>query len=683
MRFKSLVMPALVATFIATASTAVAQSGGISIRVTPPQKAQFLQFQRFDLRVEATATAPGATVETLTVTLDGRDITAAGTIDSPSAGVRNWVLRDCYLGVSGTRAFAAAATGKNGAIAVDGSGQSRVGVRQWKNSFNALPNAKTIDRSFDLDALAGIAAPQGTERSSSDASGDPHLGTSLPSSEKDAIALDPAQPRAKNVILFIGDGMGAAHRTAARVLSKGYSGGKANGSLAMDRFPFNGMLMTSSLNSLITDSAPGAHNYSTGNKTNNGMEGVFPDNTAPEDDNPRIENLPEWITRNFGKVTGIVSDAFLTDATPAAMVAHTQNRGNGTLIGSQYFDLASKNNMKVLLGGGSYHFIPKSRTGSRRTDERDVIQDFKNAGYQFVETRSQLNGLSIGSNAKLLGLFNLDNMNVAFDKLHLGDPSVTSAFPDQPFLDDMTRAAIGVLKQYPEGFFLMVEAAHIDKQAHAMDAERSVYDVIQLDKAVEVALAFAAETNSDTDPTNDTLVVVGADHECAGMALPGVSRPDRKGKRDYVKAYDYSGARNDAPTLNFTNYVDANGDGYPENPDPDYKLIVSFGANSDRYEDWQSNAKPKSPTKTLDSVVVANPDDPDKSATGGYLITGVIENGDGGSGGQTSAVHTMTDIPVSAFGPGASQFAKISDNTEAFFYTVNSLLGQYPVPLQY
>jgi alkaline phosphatase len=228
----------------------------------------------------------------------------------------------------------------------------------------------------------------------------------------------------------------------------------------------------------------------------------------------------------------------------------------------------------------------------------------------------------------------------------------------------------------------MVEGAHIDKQAHAMDAERSIYDVIQLDKAVEVALAFATQTNSDADPTNDTLVIVTADHECAGMALPGVSRPEKKGRRDYVKAYDYAGARNDSPTVNFTNYVDANGDGYPENPDPDYKLIVSFGANSDRYEDWQSNPRPKSPSKAVDNIVVANPDDPDKTAVGGYLVTGVIENGDAG-GGQSSAVHTMTDIPISAFGPGASQFARVSDNTEAFFYIVSSILGQYPVPAQF
>src|SRR5262249_10718960 len=153
-----------------------------------------------------------------------------------------------------------------------------------------------------------------------------------------------------NVILFIGDGMGVASRTAARILSKGYTGGKANGLLAMDTFPYNGLLMTSSLNSLITDSAPGAHNYSTGNKTNNGMEGVSPDNTAAEDDNPRIENLSELLTRTMGKVTGIVSDAFLTDATPAAFLVHTQNRNNGTLVASQYVDSIGAGNLRVLLG---------------------------------------------------------------------------------------------------------------------------------------------------------------------------------------------------------------------------------------------------------------------------------------------------------------------------------------------
>jgi alkaline phosphatase len=229
----------------------------------------------------------------------------------------------------------------------------------------------------------------------------------------------------------------------------------------------------------------------------------------------------------------------------------------------------------------------------------------------------------------------------------------------------------------------MVEGAHIDKQAHAMDAERSIYDVIQLDAAVAVGLEFAKRTNADDDPSNDTLVIVTADHETSGMALPGVSRADKQGGRDYVKTYGYGGARNDPSVFNFTNYADLNGDGYPDVPDPSKKLIVSFGANSDRYEDWHSNRLPKSPTAIVGGVAVANPDDPDRFAAGAFKVTGVLENGESGASPAGSAVHTMVDVPVSAIGPGSSQFAHVSDNTDVFFYIVNAVVGQYPVPPQF
>ncbi|MBV9494544.1 MAG: alkaline phosphatase, partial [Acidobacteria bacterium] len=575
-----------------TASSLFAQSQ-IKVRIVPPNQAQFLQFQQFDVRVEATA-AEGTAVGDVRVTLDGRDITSLGTTDSPAANVKNWTFRRMYLGIPGERVFGATAA-VQGSSTVAGSSQSRINVRAWRN---AQPTGLSLNDRLPEAAAAKVRSMDlGTDGETSYEH--LHLGATAPAFHHPATgnAIDAVQPRAKNVVLFIGDGMGVASRTAARVLAKGYTMGKANGTLTMDRFPFNGLMMTSSMDSLITDSAPGAHNYSTGNKTNNGMEGVFPDNTAAEDDNPRIENLPEWTNRTLGMVTGIVSDAFLTDATPAAMVAHTQNRGNGTLIASQFIDSADKTGLKVMLGGGAYHFIPQSQTGSRRTDQRNVINDFKSAGFDFVETRTQLNGYAPAANKKLLGLFNIDNMNVAFDKLKLGDPSVVSAFPDQPFLKEMTKTAIDVLKTYPNGFFLMVEGAHVDKQAHNMDAERSIYDVIQLDQAVQVALDFAIATNTDSDPNNDTLVIVTADHECAGVVLPGVGNPTYKNSpRDYVKAYNYTAARNDPSTLNFTNYVDANGDGYPDNPDADRKLIVSFGANSDRYEDWAANGKPKVPS---------------------------------------------------------------------------------------
>ena len=333
------------------------------------------------------------------------------------------------------------------------------------------------------------------------------------------------------------------------------------------------------------------------------------------------------------------------------------------------------------MGGGSYDFIPKSQTGSHRTDERDVLAAFKNDGWVFADTATALAKYTPAPNDRLLGLYNLDNMNVAYDKLKLGDPTVLGTFTDQPFLKDMAKKAIDVLKQYPNGFFLMVEGAHIDKQSHRMDSERAIYDVIQFDQAIQVALDFALNTNGDGDPSNDTLILVTADHECGGLALPAVARPEKAGTRDYVKTYQYSAPGNDSKVLNFTDYTDSKGTGYPENPAAAHKLIMNWGANSDRYEDWQPNPKPKDPGVLVNGVVVANPADPAKA--NGVLITGVIENGVAGGDAQTQAVHTMSDIPISAFGPGASQFSRVLDNTQVFFSIVNSMLGTYPVPTQF
>lgn len=670
------------------AALPLAAANEIKVRVTPPNKAQFLQSQRFDIRVEATGPS-GSTVSGLTVTLDGVDITSRGEVTTPAANVRNWMFRWTELGVPGARVIAAAASGANG---ISGSGQSTITVRAWDRTQirPELPLRETFGDIAPTAAPApGRLSRFATAEDAIAVQNDLHVGAVDPTA---MTAWEPNAAtgrKARNVILFIGDGMGITHRTAARILSKGYTQGKANGTLAMDQLGWQGALMTSSLDSLITDSAPGAHNYATGNKTNNGMEGVFPDNTPDNRDNPRIDNLANMGARFLGKVTGIVSDAFLTDATPAAMAVHTANRGDGTDIANQYFDLRKENGLKVLLGGGAYHFIPKSRTGSRRTDERDVVQNFKDDGWGYVETATALNAYApSGSNPRLLGLFSIDNMNVAFDKLKMGDPSVVSAFPDQPFLREMTKKAIDVLETYPNGFFLMVEGAHIDKQAHGTDAERSIYDVIQLDQAVQVALDYARRTNTDADPDNDTLVIVGADHECGGLVLPGVGRPGKEGTRDYVKAYNYSdspnaGVANDPATLNFPEYVDANGDGYPDNPDAAKKLIMHMGASPDRFEDWKSNAKPKAAATITNGVASANAADPDKNVPGALQLVGVVENGANGGEAQSAAVHTPADIPVSAYGPGASQFAKVSDNTEAFFYIWNAFLGTYPTPTQW
>lgn len=605
---------------------------GIRIRVTPPDQTQLLQTQRVDLRVEATPVSPGGVVSALTVLMDDTDITSQGVLTSTGPSLA-WTLRATSFPQAGPRRIDGMATGTLGDGAISGQGRSVITVRAMAEQVGTSPT------------------------------------------------------RAKNVILFIGDGMGVAHRTGARILAKGYTAGRANGMLAMDQFPYNGLQLTSSLDSLVTDSAAAAHALSTGTKTNNGMEGVFPDNTPAEDDNPAVENLPEFLFRNFGKVTGIVTDAILTDATPGAFLAHTQNRGNGTMIASQYFDSRNKTGLKVLLGGGACYFLPQSTPGSRRTDNRNVLNDFKGDGWAYVDSDTALRAYTPGPSARLLGLFNLDNMNTALDKLEQGDPGIVALYPDQPFLRGMTAKAIQVLSQYPDGFFLMVEGAHIDHQSHRMDPERTLYDVIQLDLAIQHALYFAMADGQ-------TLVLVTADHETGGLALPGVGRPEKAGTRDFVKTYAYGAPGNDPAVLNFTDYT-IGPHLYPSSPSPQHKLIVSFGAAPDHFEDWRANLLPRNSSATEGSgvdptvasstngVAIANPADPKQYTPGALRLTGVVENGEAGGSAVLGAVHTMTDVPVSAFGPGSSQFARVLDNTEAFFEIVNAILGTYPVPSIY
>ncbi|MDO8544476.1 MAG: alkaline phosphatase, partial [Opitutaceae bacterium] len=247
-------------------------------------------------------------------------------------------------------------------------------------------------------------------------------------------------PKAKNIIVMIGDGMGVGHRVAARFMLNGVSQGKALAPLAMDTFPVTGFVQTCSLNAIVTDSSPGAACYSTGNKNDNNEEGVFPDDTTDAFDNPRIENMGEYLARTQGKSLGIVTTADVFDATPGAWGVHTQNRSAGTGICDQFLDEAAvKANLVVLLGGGRKWFLPSTTAGSARTTAtdyilpadlsaawrvasgavdptRDLLGDFQRAGFTYTANATQLQAIP-DTTARLLGLFSLGNMNVAADKI--------------------------------------------------------------------------------------------------------------------------------------------------------------------------------------------------------------------------------------------------------------------------
>ncbi|MEZ5275320.1 MAG: alkaline phosphatase [Opitutaceae bacterium] len=501
--------------------------------------------------------------------------------------------------------------------------------------------------------------------------------------------------KAKNIIFMIGDGMGIAHRTAARIMLNGVTQGKADAQLAMDMFPQVALINTHSLNSIVTDSAPGAACYSTGNKSNNNQQGVFPDDTVDAFDNPRVENIGEYLKRIRGASLGIVTTSDVFDATPGAFGSHTSNRGAGTGICDQYLDERGISGLSVLMGGGRKWFLPKGEIGSARSnsndyvlptdvanawgvptgelnESRDLLGDFQSAGFKYAANRSDLMAIP-GNTKKLLGLFAYSNMNVALDKINgqrgvedgLGGSTVVQdyGFPDQPMLDEMTRAALKVLSKNRNGFVLMVEAASIDKQAHNMDTERWILDTIEFDRAIDVARRFALRNE-------DTLVIITADHECAGVNIIGGSRTTQAGLEEAASDGSLTALRNNLvgtyDAAGFPRYTIA-ADGYPETTDVDYRMLIGYAANADRYEDWITNPQPlRDSQQPLNGSAPLNLYPSGPMNRDGFLVTGQV--------GGSTAVHTASDIPLSALGCGAERFHGVMDNTTVFFKAMAAAL---------
>ena len=530
----------------------------------------------------------------------------------------------------------------------------------------------------------------------------------------EVVAWQTGHAKVKNVIILLGDGMGAAHRTAARIVAGAYVQGKASQPLAMDLLPITGMVKTSSLNALVTDSAPGMSSYVTGNKHDNNQEGVFPDDTLDPFDNPRVEYLSEYLHRTQGKALGLVTTADVFDATPAANAVHTSHRGAGTGIVDQYLDDRGLTGLSVLMGGGRKWFLPAQVPGSARsasndyafsTDpvpasahtaqlvqawgiapgqrdpERNLIADFERAGFAYAADKTTLDALPIETTPRLLGLFAYSNMNVALDKINgrraraNGQSGTTLVdefgFPDQPMLDEMTGKALGVLAQNKQGFVLMVEGASIDKQAHNMDTERWILETLEFDKAVGVARAFALKHP-------DTLVIVTADHETSGAALIGASKVTDQKLQALIQAGGTANVRDQVVGVyeqaKFPRYAFAP-DGYPQTVDIDFRLLVGYGANTDRYEDWRSNPQPivdgQQPL-AQQAPLVNHPASPmQRDVVGRFLVTGQVPG--------TSAVHTATDVPLSAMGRGAWAFTGVMDNTDVFFKIAQAVSHGVPV----
>lgn len=343
--------------------------------------------------------------------------------------------------------------------------------------------------------------------------------------------------KAKNVIFFLGDGLSVAHRTGARILSKGVTEGKANSLLAMDTLPVTGFIGTSSTDAITADSANTMSAYMTGHKSAINALGVYVSRSKDNLNHPKQETLGELIKRKTNKSLGIVSDAELEDATPAAVVSHTRRRADKDKIAGMLYEVKPG----VLLGGGSAYFLPKSVPGSKRKDDINYIEKFKADGYQLVTTNTELTNIAKDTK-QLLGLFHTGNMDTVLDRRFL-KTEATKKFPDQPDLTTMTQTALDVLSQNPDGFFLMVESALIDKSSHPLDWERALMSTIMFDKSIEIAKKFA-------EKHPDTLIIVTGDHT-HGLSLIGTVDDNKPGDdmREKVGVYAAAG---------YPNYEDKN-----------------------------------------------------------------------------------------------------------------------------
>lgn len=294
-----------------------------------------------------------------------------------------------------------------------------------------------------------------------------------------AIALinripDSSEPKVKNIIYLIGDGMGISHITSTMIAQQ-YT------PLALERAEYVGLQKTYSSNNLITDSAAAGTALSAGTKTYNGAIGV-------DDNKQSVENIRE-VAEKMGMATGVVATYAVTHATPAAFMGHTESRNQQDLIAEQFLDT----NVDVFFGGGQKYFM-------QRTDSLDLVGKLQEKGYTIATSLEEIADIKEGKVGVLAA--------------RKGLPTMLKGRGN--FLPEATTKALEILtanaKKNKSGFFLMVEGSQIDGEAHANNIEGVVAEIVDFDAAVKIAFDYA-------DKHPGTLVVVTADHETGGLTI--------------------------------------------------------------------------------------------------------------------------------------------------------------------
>jgi alkaline phosphatase len=364
---------------------------------------------------------------------------------------------------------------------------------------------------------------------------DPYF-TSADAQLRATIARTPNTRRAKNIILFVGDGMGITTVTAARIY-QGQQAGRdgVSNKLTFETLPYAAFSRTYSHDSQVTDSAPSASAMTTGVKSRNGVLNV--DSSVAENDCAAGLAHPTTTIAELAEIagmsTGAVTTTRITHATPAAVYAHSAGRdweGDADMkpeivaagcvdIARQLVEMHYGDGLDVAMGGGRSHFMTADTQDPEYPDKKGTRKDGKDLTQawlhrypgksSYVWNRAAFDALDPKTAGHVLALFEPEHLQFEADRAK--DPA------GEPSLAQMTAKAIAILKQNPKGFFLLVEGGKIDHAHHFGNAARALADASAFDDAVKAALAA---TNA-----RDTLIVVTADHS---HVLTMAGYPSRK-----------------------------------------------------------------------------------------------------------------------------------------------------------
>ena len=388
---------------------------------------------------------------------------------------------------------------------------------------NAIPPLRKATMAAAI--MAAVTVPTITVCAQTDANTDPTTRYWIENAKQTLAtrqAIKPNKRRARNVILFVADGMDPTTITAARIYD-GQSRGEPGEEnlLSFETLPHLAMAKTYTTNTQTPDSAGTMSAMVTGVKTKNLIisltDAAIPGQCTSQSA-AMIKTIGE-MAEQAGMHTGIISTTRLTHATPAAVYSHSVNRNwehDGNLtdeahengcpdIASQLIDFAYGDGIDIALGGGRRSFLPDTMEDpeypnqkGRRKDGRNLVAEWqsKSDHHQYVWDLESFNAAPVDDQTRLLGLFEPSHMEYELDR--------TAKPPNEPSLAAMTEKAIAMLSARRGGYFLMVEAGRVDHAHHRGNARRALHDTQAFAEAIKVAM--------DKTKARDTLIIVTADH---------------------------------------------------------------------------------------------------------------------------------------------------------------------------